>query len=509
MVLRQAPAALLLLATLIAAPAVRAAEAPGEPRKSEAAHKSDETRRLEEVRRDGLPPEAATQHVATIGEEKIAFTARAGAIRLRDAATEAPQADVAVVSYERNGVDAATRPVLFVFNGGPGAASAWLGLGAVSPWRLRMTAEALSPSAPLNVVDNAESWLPFADLVLIDPPGTGVSKLLTDSEDARKHFFSADGDAQAMAVVIRKWLTARGRLGAPKYLLGESYGGIRCVKLLEALRQRENVGVSGLILVSPALDMSWYEVERNPLARAALLPSFAAIARGATDRAAVADAESYAAGDFLTDYLKGPQDAPALSRMSARIAALAGLDPALVARLGARLDAHAFAREKRRDAGRVLSVYDGAVSGEDPSPFAPDGEWADPMLESWRAPLGAAMTRLLLDRLSWPIGDARYGMLSGDVSHRWDWGQGGSHGAEVMSELRAALALDTRLTLLVMHGLYDMVTPYFATKLMLDQLPFDPARQRLLALRGGHMPYLYDDARKAMRDAARGFLQRP
>ena len=100
------------------------------------------------------------------------------------------------------------------------------------------------------------------------------------------------------------------------------------------------------------------------------------------------------------------------------------------------------------------------------------------MLESWRAPLGAAITRLTLERLAWPIADARYVVLNGDVSSRWDFGHGGRTGAEVLSDLRAALALDPTLRALVIHGLYDLVTPYFATKLMLDQLPAygDPAR---------------------------------
>lgn len=500
MALRQAPRPLLLcFCALALALLVPLGAAPS---------RAEETRKADEHPR-GLPAEAATNHIVTIGDEKIAFTARAGAARLRDAQSDAPQADVAYVSYERTGVDAATRPVVFVFNGGPGAASAWLGLGAVSPWRLHMTPDTLSPSAPINVVDNAESWISFVDLVLIDPPGTGFSKILTDSDEVKKHFFSAEGDARALAVVIRKWLTARGRLAAPKFLLGESYGGFRCVKLLDALRTRENIGVSGLILLSPTLDFSWYQGERHPLSHAALLPSFAAIARNATDRAALTDAESYAAGDYVTDFLKGAKDAPALARMSARVAELTGLDQALVTRVGARVDGRTFARERRRDKARVLSVYDGAVSSDDPTPFSPDSNWADPMIESWRAPLGAAMTRLTLERLSWPIGDARYFVLNSDIARRWDWGHGGRAGAEVLGELGVALALDPRLNVLALHGLYDLVTPYFATKLMLDQLPGDPARLRLLALHGGHMPYLYEDARKAMRDAARAFIQRP
>lgn len=465
----------------------------------------------EQAHARGLPPEATSSHVITLQGEKIGFTARAGAIRLRDAQSEAPQADVAFFSYERSGADPQTRPVLFVFNGGPGAASAWLGLGAVSPWRLRFSPETVSPSAPPALVENAESWISFADLVFIDPPGTGFSKLLSDSDEVKKRFFSAQGDADALAVVIRKWLTTHGRLASPKYLMGESYGGFRAVKLAGALREHENIGVQGLLLVSPALDFSWLLPGGNPLLRAALLPSFAAVARGAKDRAAVADAEAYAAGEYATDLLKGVKDAQALSRMSAAVAGLTGLDQRLVSRLGARIDAKTFAHERARDAGRVLSLYDGDISGFDPDPFSPEGDWADPLLQAWRAPLGAAMTRLTLEKLGWAIGDARYSVLSSQISHQWRYGEEGRANAEVMSAMREALALDPRLKVLVLHGIYDLTTPYFATKLMLDQLPDygDASRVRLVVLKGGHMPYLYDDSRKAMRDAAKGWLESP
>ncbi|WP_424360699.1 S10 family peptidase [Methylocystis parvus] len=457
----------------------------------------------------GLPAEAVTSHTISLQGEKIAFTARAGAIRLRDAKSDAPQADVAYISYERTGVDASTRPVVFVFNGGPGAASAWLGLGALSPWRLRLPQTAPFPSAPPILVDNAETWLGFADLALIDPPGAGYSKIISDSTDVEKHFFSADGDAEALAVVMRKWLVARGRLASPKYIVGESYGGFRAVKLLAPLRDRENIGVDGLFLVSPALDFSWLGGGRNLLSYAALLPSMTAAARGVSARKDLADVESYASGDYVVDLLKGAKDAQTLARMSESVARFTALDRQIVARLGARIDGRSFSRERGRSQQRVASAYDANVEGYDPDPFARASEWADPVLETWRVPLGAAMTRLVQEKLAWPIGDARYFILNDRIAHRWDYGSGGRANAEVMSDLRDSLALDARLRVVVVHGAADLVTPYFATKLMLDQLPAygDPERVRLVVTGGGHMPYLYDAGRESLRDAARKLIE--
>jgi carboxypeptidase C (cathepsin A) len=457
----------------------------------------------------GLPAEVVTSHTIALDGRKVAFTARAGAVQLRDAQTDAPQAEVAYVSYERSGADSPTRPVAFVFNGGPGAASAWLGLGALSPWRLPM-ANAPSPSASPITVENAESWLTFADLVFIDPPGAGYSKIIGDSEDLRKRFFSVQGDADALAVVIRKWLTTHRRLASPKYLVGESYGSFRAVKLVRALRARESVGVTGLVLISPVLDFSWLEEARNLLSYPAYLPSFAAVARGAKDRAALADVEAYASGAYLTDLLKGVRDADALSRLSATVAKFTGLDSRTVSQLGGRVSVKTFSRERDRDGQRVLSAYDGDVAGFDPAPFSQESDWADPVLEALRAPLGAAMSRIVTEKLEWPINDARYEILNTQAAHRWDYGRGGRVNAEAVSDLRDALALDPRLKVLVVHGITDLVTPYFATKLLLDQLPAfgDWSRLQLVVLPGGHMPYLRDESRRALRDAAQTFVER-
>ncbi|QGM99597.1 peptidase S10 [Methylocystis parvus] len=476
------------------------AEAP--PPNAKAAEQQSQTR--------GLPPEAVTSHAIALQGEKIAFTARAGAIRLKDAKTEAPQADVAYVSYERSGIEASGRPVVFIFNGGPGAASAWLGLGAISPWRLRFPPETPSPSLTPVLLDNAETWLAFGDLVFIDPPGTGYSKFLSEKDDVEKRFFSVDGDAEALAVVIRKWLTARGRLTSPKYIVGESYGGFRAVKLLAPLRERENIGVDGLFLVSPALDFTWLQGGRPPLSYAALLPSLAAVARNARDRGQLADVEAYAAADYVVDLLKGPKDPQAQSRMSEAVARFTALDRNFVARLGARVDAKSFSRERKRNEQRIVSAYDGGVEGYDPDPFAPGGDWADPVLDAWRAPLGAAMTLLTQEKLAWPIGDARYAILDGRIARHWDFGHGGRANAEALSDMRDALALDPRLKIVVLQGVADLVIPYFATRLILDQLPAygDADRVRLVVTAGGHMPYLRDEGRARMRDEARKLIER-
>ena len=230
----------------------------------------------------GLPAEVATKHVITLAGEKLAFTARAGAWCVSsDAQSGAPRADVAFVTYERadaRSADAAYRLRL--------QRRARRGLRVAGA--RRAVALAASPRwRQLFAIDAAARRRQRRKLARLrrsrvrDPPVAGYSKFLNENEELKKHFFSAQGDVEALAVVVRKWLTTHRRLASPKYLVGESYGGFRVVKLAGALRERENVGVEGLVLVSPVLDFSWLDGGRNILTFAAYLPSFAAISRGA------------------------------------------------------------------------------------------------------------------------------------------------------------------------------------------------------------------------------------
>ena len=453
-----------------------------------------------------LPPASTTSHVLKLGDRTIDFTAKAGAIRLSDANSGAPIADIAYVAFLKNGEDPAKRPITFAFNGGPGAGSAWLDLGALGPWRLPLEDGKLSPSAPPLTVPNAETWLDFTDLVFIDAPETGFSRTL--NKDAAKSFLSVQGDINALAVVIRKWLAENHRLESPKFIAGESYGGFRAPKLARRLTDTEGVGVNGIIMISPVLDFGWFGGANNPLTFATRLPSLTAAARNLTGldaRAKLADVEAYAAGPYVVDLLRGESDPAALARMSEKVAGFTGLDPALVRKLGGRVDAATFERERERAKGRVASGYDALVTGFDPQPHAAHSEYADPVLDAVKVPLASAMSDLAANELKWFV-DARYEILNENVSGNWDWGHG--H-AEALSDLKQDLALDPHFRVLVAHGATDLVTPYFASKLLLDQIAQmgDPDRVRLVVYGGGHMLYARDQSRAALRDDARKLIE--
>ena len=455
-----------------------------------------------------LPADSTTRQTLELPGRTLAFTATAGSIRLFDDKGEA-QADIAYTSYQLDGTDRTTRPVTFLFNGGPGSASAWLQFGNNGPWRLAINADAVTPSAEPELKPNSETWLDFTDLVFIDPVGTGYSRFVASGEDVRKKFFSIDGDVASIAVVIRRWLEKNDRLLSPKYVAGESYGGIRGPKLVRNLQLQQGVGVRGLILISPVMDFR-DRSGSSILQYVASLPTYAAVAReskGPVTRDDLADVESYARGDFMLDLLKGQADVDANNRVADKVAQLTGIDQAVSRRLAGRFDISEFRREFDRRNGKVTGRYDASVLGIDPYPDSSFYHFDDQSGDALSAPVTSAAVDLTTRKLNWRP-DGSYELGNPSVERAWDFGRGLAP-AESVTQLRQILALDPKLKVLVAHGLFDLATPYFASKILLDQLPAfaAPPRVKLVVFPGGHMFYARDASRKALRSGAEALMK--
>jgi len=457
-----------------------------------------------------LPPESVTHHTIDLPGRTIRLTATAGSLTLTDT-QGTPQAEIGFVAYTRDDADPAARPVTFAVNGGPGAASAYLNLLAIGPWRLDLDGATISPSAAPALVPNAETWLDFTDLVFIDPPGTGYSRVL-GGDQVRERFYSVQGDIDGLAAFVMRWLKEKGRLQSPKFFVGESYGGFRGPLLAQKLQNDQGIGFSGLVLVSPVLDFDWLDQRGGaPWTDAALLPSLAASSlarRGPVTREALQDAERYASGDYLMDLMRGLQDREAVDRISRRVAELTGLNPDLTRRLAGRIDARTFQRELRRQTGEVVSAYDANVATADPEPNANISRFEDPVLSAMTAPLTSAMLDHLTRTLNYKA-EGRYNLLNEGVSRAWRWG-GGREAPENTGELKSAMALDGAMRVLVVHGFTDLVTPYYATQLQLNQIP-DLGPERRLSLQvydGGHMFYSRQASRQAFRSDAQALFEK-
>jgi carboxypeptidase C (cathepsin A) len=454
-----------------------------------------------------LPEDSTTKQSIALPGRTLAFIATAGSIRLFNEKGE-PQADIAYTSYQLDGVDKRERPVTFFFNGGPGASSAYLQLGNAGPWRLSID-EAPIASADPDLKPNADTWLDFSDLVFIDPVGTGYSRFAATDEDVRKRFYSIDGDVSALAVTIRRWLEKFDRLLSPKFIVGESYGGIRGPRIVHELQTGQGVGVRGLILVSPLFDFREYGGS-SLLQYVASLPSMAAVARqakGPVTRTDMADVEAYASGDFLSDLVKGETDGQATTRLADRLAALTGIDQAVSRRLAGRLDISEFRREFDRRNGRITGRYDASVLGLDPDPDSSISHFDDPSGDPLIALLTSAAVDLTTRTLNWRPGGS-YHVLNASVERAWDFGRG-INPPQSITQLRQILALDPKLKLIVGHGLFDLATPYFGSKIVLDQLPAyaSPERVRFVVYPGGHMFYLRTAARQAFRAEAETLMK--
>jgi carboxypeptidase C (cathepsin A) len=456
------------------------------------------------------PADSTTQHTLRLKDgREIRYTATAGMLPVRDGKGET-QAEIFYVAYVAD-PPSPERPLTFAFNGGPGAASAYLHLGALGPRRLVFAPDGTIPSPPAQLVDNEDTWLAFTDLVFVDPVGTGYSRTTDQSEDARKRFWGVEQDGNAMAAVIRLYTARAGRSLSPKFLAGESYGGFRAALLAHKLQGETGIAPSGAVLISPALEFSLLsEDDYQAVTWITHVPSFAAVnlatAKGVGDRDALAaslhDAESFAAGDYLT-YLAAGSSAGREREQAVwkRLADLTGLPPAIVEQARGRIGSGTFIKEYARAQGRLLSRYDGTVSGPDPYPTSTRPRGPDPILDRSVAPWTSAFIAYVRDELGYRT-DLPYRLLNREVGGRWDYGTTASHQgfAGVMDDLREARALNPKLRVMIAHGLTDLTTPYFGTRYLLNQMPPMPgaAPVDLKLYAGGHMMYMRPDSRRAL-----------
>ncbi|MET4665827.1 peptidase S10 [Sphingomonas sp. PvP056] len=463
----------------------------------------------DEVKLPPLPADKTVRQSAMIGGRRIAYDATVGKISVRDdKGKEIGQ--VVYTSYvaagSGKGGAAPNRPVTFAFNGGPGASSVFLNLGAVGPKRVQFGAQGNAPSDAPITTDNPNSWLDFTDLVFIDPVGTGFSRSLVDEEKTKKAFYANDPDIKYLSKVIYDWLVTAGRLRSPKYVMGESYGGYRAPRIAYELQSQIGVGVNGIVMVSPYLDPASGDgaTALSPLPWMIALPSMAAAhleQQKLLTPAAMADVEAYTRGAFATDLLRGRTDPQAVSRLVANVSRLTGLDPGLVQKLGGRVDSATFLREIHRADGTIGSIYDSNVTAFDPFPWSAARQSSDPILDALIAPTTSAVVDFMTREVGWKT-DARYHALSYEVNAAWDRGKPDD---TPVTDLRKAIANDPRMAVMIVHGWDDLSCPFFASRLIVDQLPSFGAveRVKLTVYPGGHMFYSREDSGAAFKRDAR------
>ena len=454
-----------------------------------------------------LPADSVTEHVLDAPSRKIAYTATAGTLPIFDQNGER-KAAVFYTAYVARGGEAANRPLTFVFNGGPGAASVYLHLGVVGPKRLDFGPTGRD-GANAQLRDNTESWLEFTDLVLIDPIGTGWSRTAKPDDTG---YWSVSADAQVVAKVIALYVARNARGASPKYLLGESYGGFRAVKVARALQRDQGIVVAGIVMVSPLIEGGFVfgGGDRYSLGCALQLPPIVAseLERNrAFTPEAIAEAERFAMSEYLVTLAGPAPKGEAAQAFYGRVAQLTGLPPDLVARSRGCVRG-AYLNHRREAQREVLSSYDATVAAPDPFPGS-DRRGPDPVLDGFTRALGGAFVGYAREHLGFKT-DMTYAVLNGEVSGKWEW-QGSSRGSppSVSDDIREFLSLNPSFRLLVAHGYSDLVTPYTVSRYVIDHLPdfAEPERVQLKVYPGGHMYYFADQPRLDFARDARAFYQ--
>ena len=455
-----------------------------------------------------LPADSVTEHSIDTPKGKLAYTATAGTFSLFDLSGERSAA-VFYTAFVAKPNDP-RRPVTFVFNGGPGAGSAFLNLGLVGP-RIAAFGNGYD-GANVRLVDNPETWLAFTDLVLIDPVGTGWSR--PAKPDGGSAFWSVHRDAEAIAKVIALYVARNSRLSSPKFILGESYGGFRAVKVARALQSSQSIVVNGILMVSPMLEGAFqFGGGRFALGAALRLPSLAAAElerKGAFSTAALAQAEHFALTDYLATLAGPPPHGEAAHAFYARVAAMTGLPEDVITRDRGFIG-DAYVKNLRTKDHKIVSEYDATFAVDDPNPESEGARGPDPFLDGFIRAYGSAFVAYARDELGFKT-EMTYNLLASDISARWDWHDGSGRGQpSVAEDLRELLAFSPSFRLLIAHGYSDMVTPYGVSRYVLNHIPpdIDGERAQLRLYRGGHMFYVDAASRKAFTADARTVYPAP
>ena len=414
------------------------------------------------------PAPVVKKHTISLNGKTLNYTTTTGRLPITNEQGEV-EAHMFFVAYLLDNPPA-KRPLLFSFNGGPGSASVWLHMGVLGPKIVRMKDDGTYPPPPFELVDNAHSFLPFTDMVFIDPVGTGYSRAV--KAELGKKFFGAQGDIASVSEFIRLWLGRYQGWSSPLYMIGESYGTFRAAGVAGYLVDR-GVAFNGVVLISSILQ---YQTARfspgNDLPYSLFLPTYTAIAwyhkkleagLQGDMREAVKEAEQYASGEYVTVLAKGDRLTPAeRTKAIDKLHRLTGLEKRYLDQHDLRIEINHFTKELLRDRGMLVGRLDGRLTGVEGLNGDPVSEF-DPAMTAIRAPYTAIFNDYARRELGYES-DLHYYILGGGTGP-WDWGQAGSNRyAETAGALRQAFAKNPYMRVYVGSGYYDLATPYFATE---------------------------------------------
>lgn len=453
-----------------------------------------------------------TQHMLKLPSGDLNYTATAGFLPLKDDSGKT-QADIFYIAYTRPG-DNGPRPITFCFNGGPGAASVWLHMGALGPRRIEMNADGTLPPPPYRLVDNADTWLTYTDLVFIDPVNTGYSRP-TDPKEAGK-YHEVRGDVRAVGEFIRLYATQNRRWDSAKFLAGESYGTTRAAALAAYL-QNNGMALNGVVLISTVLNFQTLSPsDANDLPYPLFLPSYTTTAyyhkklpadlQNKPLTEVEKEVENFAITTYTTALAQGAalpeSDRQAVIKALARYTALSA---DYIDKSNLRIHPSRFQQELLGGKREIVGRMDTRLTGFSRD-AANDSAQYDPAMDAYKLPYTSTFNTYVRNELKFES-DLSYEVLS-DRVWPWNFGTSAGHGGQgylyVGDELRDAMLVNPNLKVFVASGLFDLATPYFGTQYQINHLGLPPALRANIAHQqylGGHMMYhVHSELEKLTKD---------
>lgn len=468
-------------------------------------------------------PEAkqvVTEHSATIGGRKIDYKVTAGTMLMKND-DEEPIALMGFTAYEKKGADKRTRPIMFAYNGGPGSASLWLHMGILGPQRAIVQDAGFTTNGPYERVENDYSIIDEVDLVMIDPVGTGFAKPV--GEGKGEDFWGVDQDIKSVSEFIVQYLTENGRWASPKYVLGESYGGIRTGGVSYYLLTKHMVALNGVILVSPFMEMAvGFAGMGVDLPHVMLLPTFAATARyyDLLDHeqpdleAFMAEVRDFAFNEYAPALLLG-SSLPDERRQAllSRLAHFTGLSEDYWDRANLRIDEGRFGKELQRVTGRTTGRIDSRFAGHMINEAGEHMNY-DPFMSA----VGPGFLAAFMDYYQNDLEVTEIGEYSamGGVSD-WDWRHaqpdlGGfkSPIPNTSIDLTFAMKRNPSMRVLVQQGYYDLATPHLATEYYLEHMDLPDELRENITLEyyeAGHMMYIHEPSMVKYKEDLANFVR--
>lgn len=459
-----------------------------------------------------------TSHQVRIGEKRVKYTVMAGDTVIKDKDGK-PKASIFSTAYMHENTDAA-RPLIFIFNGGPGSSSVWLHMGVFGPKKVVIPSDAEQvPAAPFTLKDNPFSLIDVADMVFIDPVGTGYSVPLGTYEG--KDFWGVRQDAQILSEFIRVFITKHQRWNSRKYLAGESYGTTRAALMTRELQEGwGTIDLNGVFLISSILDFQTGDfAPGNDLPFLSFLPTYAATAwyhdavpdKSAWDSQAtfLDEVRQFALNEYATTLVKGDLASTAeKDYVITKLHAYTGLSKQFIKQSKLRLNEFEFMKELLRERGVSVGRLDSRYVGEDANLVASRFE-ADPSSYAIDGAYTAAIQSYLASDLG-VLREQKYEILSGEVFSNWDWlyertprSQGFLNTSQ---HLAKAQRQNKSFRIFVANGYYDLATPFFGTELSMNQAGIDKDRLEMKYYPAGHMMYIHHPSLEALASDMRAFL---